>query len=225
MTLRLSPQIVRKALFIGKSMLIALDFETEAIDNRPNYPPKPVGLAIYDPSKAPVYHAWGHPIGNNTSFSNVQMVLSTYLKDNANEFVFHNAPFDCAVIEERMDIKVPWNRVHDTMLMAFLTNPFGELSLKPLCERLLNMPPTERDAVQEWLIRHGIVRANDKNWGAYISKAPGDLVGQYAIGDVERTLKLYEYYTNGGRGDDLWHFNQKPELQMSAEVAQAWGAK
>ena len=27
-------------------MLIALDFESEAIANRPDFPPKPVGLAI-----------------------------------------------------------------------------------------------------------------------------------------------------------------------------------
>src|SRR5690606_32940170 len=32
-----------------------------------------------------------------------------------------------------------------------------------------------------------------KNWGAFISKAPGDLVGEYAIGDTDRTFALYEY--------------------------------
>ena len=93
-----------------------------------------------------------------------------------------------------MGLKVPWERIHDTMLLAFLTDPFGELSLKPLSEKLLGMPPDEQDAVRDWLVRHGVCRANDKSWGAWISKAPGDLVGVYAIGDVERTLKLYEHY-------------------------------
>ena len=91
-----------------------------------------------------------------------------------------------AVIQEKMELTVPWDRVHDTMLLAFLADPFGELSLKPLCEQLLGIPPDERDAVKEWLIRNGICR-DTKGWGAYISKAPGELVGTYAEGDVTRT--------------------------------------
>ena len=105
-------------------------------------------------------------------------------------FIFHNAPFDCAVILEKMDLPVPWDRVHDTMLLAFLADPFGELSLKPLCEQLLGLPPDERDAVKDWLIRNGICR-DTKGWGAYISKAPGELVGKYAEGDVTRTTALF----------------------------------
>jgi len=175
-------------------MIIALDFETEGIQNRPDYPPKPVGLAVYDPTVAPFYYAWGHPTANNCDYAQARMELAEYLENPENEFVFHNAPFDCSVIQERMGLVVPWERVHDTMLLAFLADPFGELSLKPLSEKLLGMPPDEQDAVRDWLVRHGVCRANDKSWGAWISKAPGDLVGEYAKGDVVRTLKLYEHY-------------------------------
>lgn len=174
-------------------MLIALDFETEAIANRPEYPPKPVGLAMKMGNKPGSYYSWGHPTNNNSTLEAVRgiakMLVSSVFEED--EFAFHNAPFDVSVFEERLDVKWPWDRTHDTMLMAFLDNPHGELSLKPLAEQHLGEPPTERDAVRDWLAARG---HGGKNWGAFISKAPGSLVAPYAIGDVERTAKLYEFY-------------------------------
>jgi DNA polymerase I-like protein with 3'-5' exonuclease and polymerase domains len=175
-------------------MLIALDFESEAIEPRPKYPPIPVGLAIMEDGDEGVYHAWGHPFGNNNEKDSVGMLLEDILSAEEDEFVFHNAPFDCDIIETHFKIKIPWNRVHDTMLMAFMMDPYGELSLKPLAERHLGEPPTEQEAVRQWLVAHGICHANAKDWGAHIAKAPGDLVGTYAIGDVRRTLGLYKFF-------------------------------
>jgi DNA polymerase I-like protein with 3'-5' exonuclease and polymerase domains len=175
-------------------MLVALDFESEAIDIRPTYPPKPVGLAVYAEYELPYYMAWGHPIENNSTQGQAVTVIQTLFQKPDYEFVFHNAPFDCSIIEEKFGLDVPWERVHDTMLAAFLLDPFGELSLKPLAENHLGEPPTERDAVREWLVAHGICRANDKSWAAWISKAPGALVGAYAIGDVTRTMKLHYHF-------------------------------
>jgi len=175
-------------------MLIALDFESEAIDTRPNYPPKPVGLAVYDEEGLPYYMAWGHPTQNNRTYEDARYVLANILSNVDSEYIFHNAPFDCSIIAEKMGLIVPWERVHDTMLQAFLIDPFGELSLKPLAEKLLGEPPVEQEAVRDWLVGHGVCRSNDKSWGAHISKAPGDLVGTYAIGDVRKTLKLYKYF-------------------------------
>lgn len=175
-------------------MLVALDFESEAIDTRPNYPPTPVGLAIYLNGAKPFYLAWGHPTNNNSRYEDAKVALELLLVTDSYELVFHNAAFDCAIIEEKMGLKVPWSRVHDTMLQAFLIDPFGQLSLKPLAELHLGELPTERDAVREWLVVNGVCRANDKNWGAHICKAPGDLVGTYAIGDVRKTLDLYKKF-------------------------------
>ena len=180
-------------------MLVALDFESDAIANRPDYPPEPCGLAVYEEGKEPYYMAWGHPIENNIDKAFAAIELADILEQPENEFIFHNAAFDCAIIQEKMGLEVPWERVHDTMLLAFLSDPFGELSLKPLSEKLLGMPPDEQDAVRDWLVSRRICRSNDKGWGAYISKAPGKLVGTYAIGDVERALKLYKYFTAGGQ--------------------------
>jgi DNA polymerase I-like protein with 3'-5' exonuclease and polymerase domains len=140
-----------------------------------------------------VYNSWGHPTGNSCSKERVGDMLKVILADPVNEFIFHNAPFDCDIIQTHFDIKVPWERVHDTMLMAFLMDPYGELSLKPLAERHLGDPPAERDVVRDWLVSHGICNGNAKDWGAHIAKAPAEIVGPYAIGDVRKTLKLYKY--------------------------------
>ena len=78
------------------------------------------------------------------------------------------------------------------MFLVFLADPYAHsFALKPSAERLLGLPPEERDAVREWLIEHSIVARNAKDWGAHICDAPGDLVGRYAVGDVDRTWKLY----------------------------------
>jgi len=173
--------------------LITLDFETEAIENRPAYPPKPVGISIKQGDGKSNYYAWGHPIENNCSEEDAKGDLQLFIENPDNEFIFHNAAFDWAIISEKWGLELEASRVHCTMVLAFLTNPHGELSLKPLCEQVLGMPPTERDAVRDWLIQHGIVRANQKDWGAHISKAPGGLVGTYAEGDTDRTFALFNH--------------------------------
>ena len=173
--------------------LIALDFESAAIAPRPLYPPVPVGLAIMRDGADGTYDAWGHPTGNNSEQGKVVQTVQEMFDDETNWFVFHNAPFDCDIIGVHFGLCVPWTRVHDTMLMAFLYDPYGELSLKPLAERHLGEAPTERDVVREWLVRNGICHANAKDWGAHISKAPAEIVGPYAIGDVRKTLRLYKY--------------------------------
>ena len=172
-------------------MLVAIDFESHGIEDRPKYPPIPVGVAICIDDAPAQYLAWGHPTQNNCTESTATKILKDLLADPTKEFIFHNAPFDCAILEERLGITVPWERVHDTMVLAFLQDPFGELSLKPLAAQWLQMPPDERDAVKDWLIAHGKCR-DTKGWGAYICEAPGELVGSYAIGDVVRTLGLFK---------------------------------
>lgn len=205
---------------------VVLDFESEAIDARPKFPPTPVGLAVYEATRGsePYYMAWGHPIENNIDKNFAAIELADLLEQPENQFIFHNAPFDCSIIEEKMGLQVPWDRVHDTMLLAFLSDPFGELSLKPLCEQLLGMPPEERDAVRDWLVAHGVCRANDKAWGAYISKAPGKLVGTYAIGDAVRTWKLFQHYVAGGLSAQEQRMGKGKEPKPSEDKVWANGS-
>lgn len=170
---------------------IAIDFETEAIQPRPHYPPTPVGVAVHRGGES-VYLAWGHPDENNCTFEEAQSYLEYVLSIPDARFIAHNLMFEGAIIDEKMGLKMEWDRWEDTMVLAFLTNPYGELSLKPLAAKLLDMPPDERDAVRQWLIDNHVVKAAQKDWGAHISKAPGELVGKYAEGDVLRTARVFD---------------------------------
>lgn len=167
-----------------------LDFETQAIAPRPDYPPVPVGLAVEGK-----YLAWGHPTGNTAEASDGVDALESMWEGSLG---FHGAAFDIAVAHERFDLPLPeGSQINDTMFLAFLVNPYGELGLKPLAEHYLGIPPTERDAVREWLMANYKMPTGraptPKQCGALICKAPGDLVGNYAIGDVDRTAALYAH--------------------------------
>lgn len=173
-----------------------VDFETDAIEGRPHYPPAPVGVAVRHPSwKKSRYLAWGHPTGNNCSLTDAKHVLQDFYQDPKLKLSFHNGKFDLDVAETHLGLKIPpWERVHDTMVLAYLLDPHArKIGLKELAHKRLNLPPDERDAVRDWLVSHKIVTAaNKKSWGAHISKAPGDVVGPYAIGDTDRTKLLLE---------------------------------
>lgn len=187
--------------------VITIDFETEGIEQRPVYPPRPVGFSILKPGqKKSRYYAWGHPCENNCSFEEARNALLEAWESDV-PLLFHNAKFDVDVAEVHM--KMPplrWERIHDTLFMLAEVDPYApSLSLKPSAERLLGMAPEERDAVKDWVIAN-IPEAKKKpsSWGAYICKAPGKLVGTYADGDVVRTKalfdKLYPEVLEGGMG-------------------------
>lgn len=169
----------------------AFDFESHGIEERPKYPPLPVGVAIYVDGAEPAYYAFGHPTQNNCTEDHAKRKLQELFDDPEMHVIAHNLSFDAAIAEERWGLTIPWDRCHDTMVLAFLQDSFGELALKPLAEQWLHVPPAERDAVKDYLIKHGVCR-DTKGWGAYICEAPGNLVGAYAIGDVERTLNLFK---------------------------------
>jgi len=173
--------------------LCGVDFETKAIRRRPEYPPEPVGVALWEGPRNRKYLAWGHPEGNNCTkreaARELKRVMTTMVP------VFHNAEFDAAVMHAAFGIALP-REWHDTMFMAFLHDPRDELALKPLADKYLGMPPDERDRLAEWIIDnvfHGKKPTKADPWGAHIADAPGTLVAPYAIGDVERTVKLLKY--------------------------------
>ena len=164
------------------------DFETLAISG-PGQPPKPVGVAIMKDGRRPRYYAWGHPTGNNCTMEEAGRVLKDIW---GGPLLFHNAAFDLSVAEKWFGLPVPTG-IHDTMFQLYLIDPHADtISLKPAAEKHLGMPPEEQDAVRDWLIDHGVVRKGQKDWGAYISQAPGGLVGTYACGDVLRTRGLHK---------------------------------
>ncbi len=166
--------------------MITLDFETEAIVGNPLVnPPRPCGLAsigILDDT-SPVY---------TTGWDSMKQMWRRALA-SGKPLLFHNAPFDLSVGLKWLGGEQPaWERVHDTMFLLFLDDPYSHsLSLKPSADRYLSMPPEEQDELIEWILTH-VPEATRKNAGAFISVAPGPLVSKYAQGDVRRTFDLYD---------------------------------
>jgi DNA polymerase I-like protein with 3'-5' exonuclease and polymerase domains len=171
-------------------VITTIDFETEAIEPYPAYPPKPVGLSIwYEGTEKPTYLAWGHPSGNNCTHEEAKRQLASIWDG---ELLMHNARFDMEVARVFFDLPYPKDvlRVHDTLFLNFLYDAHADsLSLKPSAERILGIPPDEQDALRQYLGTLGYI---SKDWGAHISKAPGDVVAPYANGDTIRTRALFD---------------------------------
>jgi len=180
---------------VEKLQPVTIDFETAAIEPRPNYPPRPCGVAIKYPGKKSRYYAFGHPTENNCTFEEAKQALALAW-EWGDGILCHNLKFDYDVAMTHMGMsELPWEKLHDTMLLLFLDNPHADkLALKPSAERLLGMKPEEQDAVRDWLMANQPAenaRVTKTNFGAHISLAPGRLVGTYADGDVTRTEKLF----------------------------------
>jgi DNA polymerase I-like protein with 3'-5' exonuclease and polymerase domains len=168
-------------------MIHCVDFETEGIEAYPNYPPKPVGVSVWAVAQEkPRYFAWGHPTGNNCTFEEAQAVLRMIWDQ---PILFHNGRFDTEVARVHMGLPAKmWHDVEDTLFLNYLYDPNAEsLSLKPSSERILGLPPDEKNNLDRWLLDHGFKPGRD------ICKAPADLVEPYANGDTFRTRRLYEH--------------------------------
>lgn len=174
--------------------MVTIDFETEAIDGNPIYnPPRPVGVSIKPEGQASVYYAWGHPTGNTCTFADGQAALLRALDKDRDGYLAHNAPFEAAVLRRWFNyVERDPLRVHDTQYLLFLADPYANtFSLKPSAERILGLPPDEQDDLRAWIMAN-VRGAKASDWGAYICRAPGGLVGRYATGDTDRTRALYD---------------------------------
>jgi DNA polymerase-1 len=176
--------------------LAIIDYETEKIEKRPVYPPKPVGVAIIEQGKRPEYLAWGHPTENNCTKQDAKRRLKALYRTH--RIVMHGAKFDLEVGEKFFDLPlVPPNGFDCTLLLAFLHDPREpNLKLKPLSDRRLDMPPEEQETLRDWIYANVPGGKQKKTkWGELIARAPGKLVGRYAKGDVVRTKKLRELFS------------------------------
>lgn len=194
--------------------VITVDFETKPIAPMPDYPPEPVGVSIRWPGESrSKYWSWGHPTGNNCTKEQAinelrRCIASSYA------LLFHNSKFDVAVIWVALGLGLlPWDRVHDTMFLAYLADPHSRaIGLKELAAALLDWPAEEKDELAAWIIanqrqllaRYPDNSPLDKKTGRrkptitpslvplWIWTAPGDIAGRYAEGDTDRTLALFQ---------------------------------
>lgn len=198
------------------SRIVVADWETHPIYPRPEYPPKPVGLAIWTLKQKPFYHAFGHPTENNSSLEEAKRHLVGLIREGY-VVVWHHAGFDLDVAETHAGIKWPAEH-HDTLILAFLNDPRARtFSLKPQAELHLGEPPTEQNALYDYVMeqvalknpvfqgKHDLSKPNAwatrKSAGAYIAYCPGKLVGSYACGDVTRTGRLFKFFAKAVLSD------------------------
>lgn len=200
--------------------LTTIDFETQGIEARPEYPPAPVGVSIKEPGKKSHYFAWGHPDGNNCTRKEAVNALKTVWRPGRGLLFFHGK-FDVDVAESHLGLpRLPALDVHDAMFMMFLRDPHAkEKGLKPLAERFLGEPPDEQDELKAWVLahkkeleaKHG--KFTPSEWGRHICHAPGELVGRYACGDTDRTWGLFkgswDYVINNHGMLDAYQREQK----------------
>lgn len=180
--------------------VILADFETHGIEARPNYPPKPVSLALKWPgTREYELMAWGHGDGTKAFDNNV---TEDYARGRlkaamASKYpiVWQNESFDLDVAEIHWALPMPdWRKRHDTMYALFLDDPHApSLALKESAQRLLGIPPEEQDKLKEWILAN-VPEAKKKpsTWGAYIWRAPYRIVRPYHKGDLTRTGRIFD---------------------------------
>jgi DNA polymerase I-like protein with 3'-5' exonuclease and polymerase domains len=177
--------------------VIVADFESHGIEPRPDYPPKPVSLALKWPDEREYrLMAWGHEAGGNNCTEKEARGQLKRAYDSKYPLLWQNYKFDGDVAETYWDLPLlPEDKWHDTLYLLFMYDPHApSLSLKPAAERLLGIAPEEQDRMYEWIIAN-VPEAKRKpsTAGAYIWKAPYQIVKPYHKGDLVRTLKLFNF--------------------------------
>lgn len=173
---------------------IVVDFETEPIQPRPHYPPRPVSVALWEPGRKPEFWAWGHPEGNNCTRDQIRRRLRSAWNDPRG-LLFHAALFDLDVGETHLGLRLPpWHRIHDSAAALFLADPNAEaLALKPAAEAYLGWPQEDQEPLKRWILAHvPEARRRPSQWEAWISRLPGTLAAGRALGDIRRTRALWE---------------------------------
>lgn len=174
--------------------IVWLDFETEAIEDGCPLLPEPVGCAILGGGYPEGhYFSWGHPEGNNCT----KEEFGAYLKTIWDKPIGtqNGCTFDIPIAGHHFGLpeRDPL-LTEDTLFLSYLHDPHARsLSLKDIAEDWLGMPPEEQQDLYDWIMANVPECRTRKQCGAYIAKAPGDLVGKYAVGDVVRTKAVYEY--------------------------------
>src|SRR3990172_12206889 len=131
-------------------MILTLDFETHEITPAAPWP-EPVGAAVQLDGGRPQYRCWGHPSGNNTDKIAARNWLYDLTRD-AERVVMFNAPFDRGVCAKHFGIAIPWSKIEDVQILAFLAEPYADqLDLKSVAYRQLGIAPEEQTDLFEWI--------------------------------------------------------------------------
>lgn len=177
--------------------MIVLDFETHPITPRDPYP-KPVGVAIKTGNDRGYYVR-----GATEKLYRAIRAAMAKAKPDAPIVMHNGVGFDLGVAAKHLGLRFDIERVHDTLVLAFLDDPYRRLGLKQLAHQILGMPPEEQNDLKGWILKN-VPEATPKTWGAWIYKAPPELVEPYAIGDVERTAALFKRGVKAIKENGMW---------------------
>lgn len=169
--------------------MLVIDFETHPItDAEPH--PVPVGLALKDTKGSRYIRGGAYQLR-----AALRSAIDRLPKGRP--IVAHNGVgFDWQVAFKHLSVDLfdCGRPLADTLVLAFLDDPYRRLALKTLAQQLLGIPPDEQDRLKAWILANvPEAKSAPKQWGAWIYRAPPGLVEPYAIGDVERTARLYKF--------------------------------
>lgn len=128
------------------------------------------------------------------------------MKNYSGPIICHNIAFEAKWFAVQSDWEIPWERAHDTMLMAKIIDPVSPAGLKPLSERLIDYKAAQlQTQLDEEMSRNGWT------WGT----VPVDFQPYWAYGalDTILTTRLWHmFYEKCGPGGIYY---QAYELEMA----------
>ena len=120
--------------------------------------------------------------------------------------VCHNIAFEAKWFSVKSEWEIPWERAHDTMIMAHLIDPLGAGGLKPLSAKMVD----PRAAYMQTKLDQGLVE-NGWTWGT----VPIDYQPYWTYGALDPilTMRIWEeFYKQCGPGQP---YHRAYELEMA----------
>lgn len=103
------------------------------------------------------------------------------------QLVFHNIGFEARWFDVKSTWKMPWHRVHDTMIMAHIIDPLGKGGLKPLARQYVDAHAVDlQEDLDLSLVKNGWT------WGS----VPYNFEPYWSYGalDTVLTMRLWEMF-------------------------------
>lgn len=122
------------------------------------------------------------------------------------QIICHNIAFEAKWFAVQSDWQFPWERSHDTMIMAHIVNPLGAGGLKPLASLYVDNRAAQLQGQLD-----DTLRENGWTWGSVPVKF--DPYWSYGALDCILTTRLWEkFYAECGPGGS---YNRAYELEMN----------
>lgn len=155
--------------------ILAVDSETSGLDPRaPGAKLRLVQIGDHETGWAIPWEQWGG-------------VALECLNAWEGDYVFHNAAFDIRWLDLHAGWKAPWHRVHDTMIMAQVSDPLGGGALKPLANRHVDRRASAGDA----LLKEAMAK---EGWGWENIPVDFDAYWAYGALDTIITAHLWSHF-------------------------------